>query len=53
MGGMTRVTEFESQYGQELFLIVQTGSGAHPNSYPMGTVGFFTEVRRQGREAEH
>jgi hypothetical protein len=27
---------------------VQTGSGAHPASYPMGT-----GVKRQGREADH
>jgi hypothetical protein len=27
---------------------VQTGSGAHPASYPMGTV-----VKRPGRESDH
>jgi hypothetical protein len=33
--------EFESQWGQELSLphIIQTGSGAHPTSYPVGTGG--------------
>jgi hypothetical protein len=32
---------------------VQTGSGAHPASYPMGTGGSFPGVKRQGREADH
>jgi hypothetical protein len=34
--------EFESRWGQEILLlhVVQTGSGVHPTSYPMGT-GFF------------
>jgi hypothetical protein len=32
---------------------VQTGSGAHPVSYPMGTVGSFPGVKRAGREADH
>jgi hypothetical protein len=31
----------------------QTGSGAHPASYPMGTGGSFPSgVKRQGREAD-
>jgi hypothetical protein len=35
--------EFESRWGQKFLLlyVVQTGSGAHPASYPMGTEGFF------------
>jgi hypothetical protein len=34
--------------------IVQTGSGAHPASYPMGTWGFFRRwVKRLEREAGH
>jgi hypothetical protein len=35
--------EFESRKGQELSLlhVVQTGSGAHPASYSMGTGGSF------------
>jgi hypothetical protein len=35
--------EFESRYVQECSLLhsVQTGSGAHPASYPMVTVGYF------------
>jgi hypothetical protein len=34
---------------------VQTDSGAHPVSYPMGTGGAFPGegVKRQGREADH
>jgi hypothetical protein len=33
---------------------VQTDSGAHPASYPMGTGGSFVrEVKRKGREADH
>jgi hypothetical protein len=33
----TKGSEFESRYGQEFSLlhVVQTGSGAHPASYPM------------------
>jgi hypothetical protein len=35
--------EFESRYDKEFFLlqVVQTGSGVHPTSYPMGTGGSF------------
>jgi hypothetical protein len=32
---------------------VQNGSGAHPASYPMGTRGSFSGVKRLGREADH
>jgi hypothetical protein len=32
---------------------LQTDSGAHPASYPMGTRGFFLGVKRSGREADH
>jgi hypothetical protein len=48
-------SKFESRQGQEFFLlhVVQTGSGAHPASYPMGTGGCFLGVKRQGREADH
>jgi hypothetical protein len=47
--------EFESRQGKKfsLFHIVQTGSGVHPTSYKMGTVGSFQGVKRQGREADH
>jgi hypothetical protein len=38
-GWTTLESEFEFRYGQEFSLphIVQTGSGVHPTSYPMGT----------------
>jgi hypothetical protein len=54
-GWTTEGSEFESQYGQEFSLlhVVQTGSGAHPASYSMGTGGSFPGVKRQGREADH
>jgi hypothetical protein len=32
---------------------VQTGSGAHPVFYPMGTGGSFPGVNRPGRETDH
>jgi hypothetical protein len=32
---------------------VQNGSGTHPTSYPIGTMGSFPGVRRQGRESDH
>jgi hypothetical protein len=32
---------------------VQTDSGAHQVSYPMGTGGSFPGVKWQGREADH
>jgi hypothetical protein len=38
-----RGAEFESRQGQEFspLHVVQTGSGAHQASYPMGTGGYF------------
>jgi hypothetical protein len=47
---MTVASEFESWYGQvfSLLRVVQTGSGAHPASYPMDTGGSFP-----GGKAEH
>jgi len=33
--------------------IVQTGSGAHPASFPKGTRGSSPGVKRQRREADH
>jgi hypothetical protein len=33
--------------------VVQTGSGAHPASYPMGTGGYFPRVKRLGREGDN
>jgi len=32
---------------------VQTGSGAHASSYPMGIRGSFRALKRLGREANH
>jgi hypothetical protein len=31
----------------------QTGSGAHPASYPMGTRSSSLSIKRPGREADH
>jgi hypothetical protein len=43
------------RWGQEFSLlhVVQTGSGVHSDSYPMGTGGSFPGVKRSGREADH
>jgi hypothetical protein len=40
----------ESQWGPEFSLlhVVQIGSGAHPASYPIGTVGPFPEIKAAG-----
>jgi hypothetical protein len=40
-GWATEGSEFEYRWGQEFSLlhVVQTDSGAHPASYPTGTVG--------------
>jgi hypothetical protein len=47
MGWMTEGPKFESQYGQvfSLLHVIQTGSGAHPTSYPTGTNGTFSKVK--------
>jgi hypothetical protein len=44
-GWTTEVSEFESRWRQEssLLHVVQTGSGAHPASYPTGTEDSFPE----------
>jgi hypothetical protein len=49
-GWTTERSEFKSRYGQEFSLlhIIQTSSGAHPASYPMGTGGSF----QRGKVAE-
>jgi hypothetical protein len=47
---------FESRQGLGNFSLhhrVQTGSGAHPTSYPVGTKDSFPGVERPGREADH
>jgi hypothetical protein len=33
--------------------LVQNGSGAHPASYPIGTMASFPGAKRPGREADH
>jgi hypothetical protein len=33
--------------------VVQIGSGVHRTSYPMGTGGSFSGLKRPGREADH
>jgi hypothetical protein len=32
---------------------VQTGSEAHPASYPVGIAGCFSGIKRPGRESDH
>jgi hypothetical protein len=43
MGWKTKGLEFECWWGQEFSLLhfIETGSGAHLASYPMGTGDFF------------
>jgi hypothetical protein len=52
-----RAIEVRSPTGAKNFscsLCVQTGSGAHPASYPMGTVGPFSGAKpRPGRDADY
>jgi hypothetical protein len=36
-----------------LLHLVQTGSGVHPASYPMGTGSSFPRVKQPGPEADH
>jgi len=42
----------ESRFRARLSAAVQTGPGAHPASYTMGT-GFFPGVKRLGRGIDH
>ena len=42
----------ESRWGTRFSVPVQTGPGAHPGSYTMGT-GSFPGVKRPGRGADH
>jgi hypothetical protein len=51
MGWTTDELVFDSQQGQEMFLIpnIQTSSGAHPASYTTDILG----VKRQGHETDH
>jgi hypothetical protein len=51
---MPEGSEFEYLYINEssLFIILQTGTGVYPASYPMGTRGIFPGVKRKGRETD-
>jgi len=45
---------FDSWQGQEFFSVchcIQTGSGSHPASYPMGTLGSFPQGFSHGMKA--
>ena len=42
----------ESRWGVKYFAPVQTGPGAHPASYTMGTASF-RRVKRPGRRVDH
>jgi hypothetical protein len=46
---------FDFRQGKVFFLFhsIQTGSGARPPSYTMGTEGYFFGVKRQRREGDH
>jgi hypothetical protein len=49
-------SDFESQYRQDFspLHVFQTGSGAHPASYPMDTGGaLFLGIKRPERETDH
>jgi hypothetical protein len=48
-------SEFESRLGQEFYAlhIVQTGSGVHPASYPMGPGALSPEVKQPESEADN
>jgi hypothetical protein len=35
--------------GKNFLQVVQTGSGVHPSSYPMGTGGYFPGVKAAGK----
>jgi hypothetical protein len=42
----------ESRWGRDIPIPFQTGPGAHPASYTMGT-GTFHGVKRPGRDVDH
>jgi hypothetical protein len=52
---VTTSNGLDGQQMQDFSLLhnVQTGSGAHPASYPMGTGATSPELKRSGREADH
>jgi hypothetical protein len=45
--------QIPAEAGRSLFQDVQTGSGAHSDSYSVGTGGVFPMVKRPGREVYH
>jgi hypothetical protein len=55
MGWTTKGSEFEFRWGQEFSLphVIQTGSGVHLTSYPMGTGALSPQLKRPGLEADH
>jgi hypothetical protein len=48
-------SEFESWYGQDFspLEVIQTSSGAHPASYPMGSGAPTPGVKQPGSEPDH
>jgi hypothetical protein len=54
-GCRTEESEFDTWYGQEVYLLhrVQSGCGTHPTPYAMGTEDSFVWEQRPGREAGH
>jgi hypothetical protein len=51
--GWTARVRFPAMQDSSLLHSVQTGSGTHPASYPLGTGALSSEVKRPGREADH
>jgi hypothetical protein len=54
--GLDNWGSFPSKGSDGIFSLhhrVQTGSGAHPASYPMGTGRSFSGVKQLGYEADH
>jgi hypothetical protein len=51
--GWTGQVRFPAVQDFSLLHSAQTDIGAHPASYPMGTMGSFSGVKRQGREVDH
>jgi hypothetical protein len=53
MGWSEAVRFLSGEKDSFLLHCVQTGSRAHPASYPMGTEDFFTRIKLPGHEPEH
>jgi hypothetical protein len=51
--GLDGRVRFPAVQDLSLLHVVQTGSGTHPASNPMGTGGSFPGVKRPGREVDH